>query len=150
QDTSDVLTALGINTFFTGAGAADIAVNDILRANLDLIAAATSSAEGDGSNAGALAALATQALPSLNGRSLTDYYNEFASRVAVTSAASKAGVEATDAIWASLSAQRESISGVSLDEETISLLRLERAFQGAARYTSTVDRLIEEMLGLVR
>ncbi len=37
-----------------------------------------------------------------------------------------------------------------LDEETIALLKLERSFQGAARYTSVVDQMIQELLGLVK
>lgn len=149
QDTSGVLAALGVNTFFTGSGAQDIAVNQVLLDNPDLLAAATSAAEGDGSNAAALAALATTALAGLNGRSLTEYYNAVAAGVAVTSAAAQSGVEAADAVSQSLDAQRESVSGVSLDEETISMLRLERAFEGAARYTSTVDKMLQELLALV-
>ncbi len=150
QDSSNVLAALGVNTFFTGTDAQSIALNETLRGNLNLLAAATSRAEGDGSNAGALALLATQKLAGLSGQSLTDYYNAVASHVGVTSAAARAGLEAAGAIRVSLAAQRESISGVSLDEETISMLRLERAFQGAARYSATVDRMIEEMLQLAR
>ncbi|HOB75273.1 MAG TPA: flagellar hook-associated protein FlgK [Phycisphaerae bacterium] len=150
EDSAHVLAALGVNTFFTGSDAKSMAVNDVLRGNLNLLAAATSPAEGDGSNAGALAALATRPLASLNGRSLTEHYNTIATQLGATSAAVKSSLEAADVIAFSLSAQRESISGVSLDEETISMLRLERAFQGAARYSATVDRLIEEMLQLAR
>jgi flagellar hook-associated protein 1 FlgK len=150
QDSSNVLAALGVNTFFTGSDAQDIAVSQVLKGNPDLLAAATSPAEGDGSNAGALAALATQSLAGLRGMSLTDYYNAIATGVGVTSAAAQDRVDVTAAVGQSLSSQRESISGVSLDEETVSMLQLERAFQGAARYTSTVDQMIQEMLQLVR
>lgn len=150
QDTSNVLAALGVNTFFTGTKAQDIAVNQVLSNDPNLLAAATSAAEGDGSNAGALAALATARLDGLNGRSLTEYYNAVAAGVAVTGAAAQAGLESANNVSQALSAQRESISGVSLDEETISMLRLERAFQGSARYTSTVDQMLQEMLALVQ
>lgn len=149
QDSSNVLAALGVNTFFTGIDAQDIAVDTTLTANAGLLAAGRSATAGDGSNAAALAELATRRLDGLRGQSLTDYYNTIVANVAVRGAAAKAGVEAADAISASLNAQRESVSGVSLDEETISMLRLERAFQGAARYSSTVDQLIQEMLRLV-
>ena len=65
-------------------------------------------------------------------------------------AAAKAGNDAANSIMTSLQAQRESISGVSLDEESIQLIKFERAFQGAARYVSVVDGLIDEMLNLVK
>jgi flagellar hook-associated protein 1 FlgK len=113
------------------------------------VAAATEGTPGDGSNAAQIAALATDSLGALAGQSLTGFYNAIASDVAVKGAAAMAAVEVADAVTLSLTAQRESVSGVSLDEETISLLRLERAFQGAARYASVVDQLIQEMLGLV-
>lgn len=150
QDSSGVLGALGLNTFFTGRNAQDIQVNDLLASDPRLLAAATLFAPGDGSNAQRLAALESQIIEGLQGRSLTDYYNGIVSSVAVKGAAATAGVKATDAIAQSLTAQRESVSGVSLDEETVSLLRLERAFQGAARYTSVVDRLLQETMALVR
>jgi flagellar hook-associated protein 1 FlgK len=150
EDSSNALAALGINTFFNGSDAQDITISTLLEANPDLIAAgAGTGAAGDGANAAALAALAETSLGTLGGRSLTEYYNTIASNIAVKGSAATAGVQAADLIWGSLTAQRESISGVSLDEETISLLRLERAFQGAARYSSTVDRLIQETLQLV-
>lgn len=149
QDSSNVLAGLGVNSFFTGAGAQDIAVNPALVANSRLIAAGRSASEGDGTNAAALAALAGLSLDSLNGQNLIEYYNTLATTVAVKSASAKAGVDAADVIASTLTAQRESISGVSLDEETIAMLRLERAFQGSARFTSTVDGLIQEMLQLV-
>jgi len=150
NDTSDVLSALGVNVFFTGNDAQDIAVETTLRSNPRLLAAATGFAPGDGTNAQRMAALETETLDSLNQGSLTDVYNALAGNVAVKGAAAVAGVQAADAITLSLQAQSESISGVSLDEETVQLLRLERAFQGAARYTSVVDRMMQEMLSLVR
>ncbi len=149
DDTSNLLASVGMNTFFAGTNAQDLQVSDLLRSNVNLLAAATTNSPGDGSNAARLASLATDSLPGLNGMSLSEYYNTLASDVAVRGSAALQAVRAADTISLSLTAQRESISGVSLDEETISLLRLERSFQGAARYASTVDRLIQEMLSLV-
>ncbi len=148
QDSSNVLASLGVNTFFSGADASDIAVNPVLVGDPRLLAAATHRAPGDGTNAGALAALATQALDSIAGRSITGFYNDLATALANRGSTAQATFESTQAITSALSAQRESISGVSLDEETIALMRLERAFQGAARYTTVVDELIQEMLAI--
>ena len=73
-----------------------------------------------------------------------------AGRIAVDGSAAKAANDAADNIMMSLQSQRESVSGVSLDEEAIQLVKFERAFQGAARYVSVIDGLIDDMLAMVR
>lgn len=150
EDTSNVLAALGVNTFFTGTDAQDIGINEALSANPFLLAAATKGTPGDGSNAAAIARLGRDPQEGLNGQSLNEFYGTIATRVATTAASAMNRAESIDAIVLALTAQRESISGVSLDEEAIQLVRFERAFQGAARYTTTVDRLLQEMMALVR
>lgn len=149
QDSSNVLASTGVNVFFTGSSSQNIGVSSTLAANPSLLAAATNRTPGDGSNAGRIADLGSEPVAGLNGRSITDFYNAIVADVAVRGSAANASSEAAAAITSALSAQRESISGVNLDEETINLLRLERAFEGAARYTTTVNSLIEEMLAIV-
>lgn len=150
EDSSNVLAALGVNTFFTGKAANDIAVNSLLTADPKLLAAARSNMSGDGTNADALSKVGTTAAASLKGQTIVGFYNAIAGKIAVTSAASQAGQQSADSIMTALQAQRESISGVSLDEEAIQLVQLERGFQGAARYVSVVNSLIDEMLALVK
>ncbi len=150
EDSSNVLAALGINTFFTGAAANDIALNPVVASDATLLAAARSNLPGDGTNADALARVGTAPAASLNGRSIVDFYNFVAGKIAVNGNAARAGQQAADSILTSLQAQRESISGVSLDEEAIQLVKFERGFQGAARYVSVVNNLIDEMLGLLK
>jgi len=41
------------------------------------------------------------------------------------------------------------MSGVSLDEEAMNLMRQQRAFQGAARLIAAVDELMQTVLGLI-
>ena len=150
EDSSNVLAALGVNTFFSGSRAYDIAVNPVLSSDPSLLAAGRSRLPGDGTNAAAIARVGTTAADSLGGKSLVDFYNGVAGKIAVNGAAANAGQQAAEVILTSLQAQRESISGVSLDEEAIQLIKYERAFQGAARYITVVDQLIDEMLAIVR
>jgi flagellar hook-associated protein 1 FlgK len=149
EDTSNVLAALGVNVFFTGTGAQDLAVSSQLSANVNLLAAARSNTPGDGTNAGRIATLGSEPVADLNNLSLTDYYNGIVTDIAVKGASAQASVTATAAITSALSSQRESVSGVNLDEETIQLLKLERAFEGSARYTTTVNQLIDQLLAIV-
>ncbi|MBN1341934.1 MAG: flagellar hook-associated protein FlgK [Phycisphaerae bacterium] len=149
DDTSGVLGALGLNTFFAGENAASIRLDDGIIGKPKLVAAGQSPNSGDGSNAGLIAELATAESRYLNsGQSLLDRYNAVMGDLAVTTAAAKNAVEASDVIRGSLTAQWESVSGVNLDEETLMLMRYQRAFQGAARIVSVVDELIQQLLAM--
>jgi flagellar hook-associated protein 1 FlgK len=149
-DTSGVLAALGVNTFFSGTSAANIQVNDTLRDNPNLIAAASVFLSGDGANASRLAALSEQVSRSLGNISLNDFYNSISNSAAVSAAGANASLEAASSVLSSLQAQKESVSGVNLDEEAISLLKYERSFQGAARFVSAVDEMLGELVTLIR
>ncbi len=149
-DTSHTLAALGVNTLFEGSTAADIAIRADVQADSSLLAAATNDRTGDGINAGRIAGALNTASAHLDGASIMESYNAIANNIASAGAAAANRAEASEAVYSALAAQRESISGVSLDEEAIELLRFERAFQGAARYVSTVDTMMQEMLTLVR
>jgi flagellar hook-associated protein 1 FlgK len=150
EDTADLLAALGINTFFEGSNAADMKVNEVLMASAGLLAAAMVKLDGDGANAGRLAEVGASASAMLGGSTIAEGYIRMAGEVALAGASALDEVEVSEAVLSALQAQRESISGVNLDEEAINLLKFERAFQGAARYVATVDRLLSEMMSLVR
>jgi flagellar hook-associated protein 1 len=149
-DTSGVLAALGINTFFEGRDARSMAVSQDIVRNPSLIAAASVFVSGDGANAGRIAALDTAQSRRAGGVSITNAYNAIANAVAVDASAANEQIAAAETVLASLQAQKESISGVNLDEEAIQLLKFERAFQGAARYVSTVDQMLGELIALMR
>jgi len=149
QDTSGVLAALGINTFFTGSNARDIAVNSVIAQNPNMLAASGNGDSGDNQTALKIAALETTPLTVFNGISLQETYQQMVNQVAVNAAAARNDAEAAAAVRLTFEAQRESLSGVSLDEEAINLIRQQRAFQGAARLITVVDELMQTILGLV-
>ena len=69
--------------------------------------------------------------------------------IAVSSATAKTNAEAASTVQDTLLAQRESLSGVSLDEEAVNLIKEQRAFQGAARIISAVDELMKTILNMI-
>ena len=79
-----------------------------------------------------------------------DFYNSMVGAVAVSGQAALNAVAAAGIISGALEAQHESVSGVNLDEEAVQLMKFEKAYQGAARYVSVVDELINELIGLIR
>ncbi len=149
-DTSNVLASLGVNTLFTGNSAANIQVNQTVREDSQLLASADTFTPGSGTIAGKLASLDVTTSRYLGEKSLMGAYNAISNDIAVASGAATETAEAVSTIMISLQAQRENISGVSLDEEAISLLKYERAFQGASRFVSVVDQLLGELVSLIR
>jgi flagellar hook-associated protein 1 FlgK len=149
QDTSGVLAALGINSFFTGTSAQDIAVSSALRSNPGLLAAARNNQPADNTGALAIAALGSQALARLGNLSLAEGWQTLVNGVGISAAGAAQGSSAAQAVLETLSAQRESLSGVSLDEEAINLLREQRAYQAAARIITTIDELMRTLLNMV-
>lgn len=150
DDTSGVLAAVGINTFFSGTDASNIAVNSYVLADPARVSAAKTGSIGDNQTARAIAALDTAGLGSLKGLTLRQGYDTLVSNLAATTSASKTVSEGTQVVLQTLDAQRESLSGVSLDEESINLIKQQRAFEGAARIISTVDEMLQTVLNLVR
>jgi len=150
SDTSGVLAALGVNTFFSGSDARNMAVNAALAADPLLLAAASTFHAGDGVVAGRIAGLDSIPSAQLNGLTLTGFYDGIANDIAVSGAAATDASDTAAAVLSALRTQRESLSGVNLDEEAISLIKYERAFQGASRFVSVVNDLLNELVTLIR
>ena len=144
SDSSGALGALGINTFFSGRDASDIAVRSGLTANG--IAAAGNGQSGDNSNALQLASLGGTPVGSLGNVTLTDYFNNTMSTLAGQISQANAANTSAATVVSSLASQQASISGVSMDQEAIDLMTYQRAYQGAAEYISALNTLTTEML----
>lgn len=149
QDSSGALAALGINGFFEGRDARDIAVHAALRARPQLIAAARNGQPGDNQAARAIAAMETTPLGSLSGQSLKAGYESMINTLASKAATARGESASSRAVRETLEAQREALSGVSLDEEAINLMKYQRAYQGAARVVAAIDELMQTLLAMV-
>lgn len=148
-DTTDALVALGLNGFFTGTDASDIAVREELRKDTDLVAASATGAVGD---AGVLLALLdVQNAPSaeLGGDSVHGKYGDLVGAVGFEVAAAESAMEANQSLLDSLSLRREEISGVNIDEEMVRVMQLEQSYTAAVQYISTLNKLQEDLFNLL-
>ncbi|MBM3879971.1 MAG: flagellar hook-associated protein FlgK [Verrucomicrobia bacterium] len=137
--------------FFTGTGARDLAFNPTLRANpAALQAAAVPDAPGDNQVALALARLAEQSFPALNGQTISEHQQTTATALAQALAGTQAQLADQRLLQTLLKEQRASVSGVSLDEEMADLVTYQRAYQASARLLSTIDQLLAEAVNLKR
>jgi len=149
NDSSGILAALGINSFFTGSDAFDVGVNQAVLGNPSLVAAAQDRLPGDNRNALAIAAVRDAALPKLNGLSITRAWSSEVETVGTELAQANNDLEAFAVVRENLESQQAAISGVNADEETINLLAFQRAYQASARFITVVDELTQTLLSLV-
>lgn len=149
DDSSGVLAALGVNSFFTGTSAADIAVADAVAANSDRVAVARGHVNGDNRGALAVAGLRDTGLEELGGRSITQLWSERVARDAAELAQVRDGGASAAVVADNLRSQQAAVSGVNADEETINLLQYQRAYQASARYLTVVDELLQTLLGVI-
>jgi flagellar hook-associated protein 1 FlgK len=86
--------------------------------------------------------------PVFSGGSVTDQYGALVFAIGTDAANAKSSTSEHQALVTQLQNRRQSISGVSIDEETVQVLQFQRAYQASARLIQTVDQLLEVTLGL--
>jgi flagellar hook-associated protein 1 FlgK len=151
-DDSLVLTALGLNTFFTGDKAYTFSVNAWVLDNSELVAAgqfdATGAhAVGDNRNALALAGL-EEAPVGPDGLTFGEAYQRLVMNLGLEAEEAETQETFFKGLVEQLSQMRDAVSAVSLDEELTNLVKFQRAFQAAARLVSVADELYQTLLTL--
>ncbi len=147
-DTSGVLAALGINSFFIGSDASDIRINSYVQADPAKFSASLSGVGEDTEVAGKLANLLTSPLTSRGGETLASLYDRMTGDIAQGSADVKSATEGYRVFQRTLEGQHLGISGVNLDEEAVRMITYQRAFQASARVIQTITEMLDILVNL--
>ena len=75
-----------------------------------------------------------------------EFYSSLVSTLGIQSSASKATFAQQEGILLQLDTRRESIAGVSIDEEMINMIKFQQAYNAAARLIAMVDELLDNMI----
>ncbi|MBN1404416.1 MAG: flagellar hook-associated protein FlgK [Opitutales bacterium] len=142
----------GQGDFFSGTGAADIAVAVAdaasIKANYDDGDAVITEDEAEGSNAvaDAISKLSTQsfdgATDAFDG-TFSTYAASIATDVAAEYSSATSALETQEEMELLVRENRDNITGVSTEEEMTSLLRTQSAYQASARVMSIVNTLLD-------
>jgi flagellar hook-associated protein 1 FlgK len=134
---------------FTGTDAGSIGVNSALQTDPSLVqAAGVSGATGDNSVALQLAQLGQQSIAGLGNQTFS---GAFASQVGTFGfALSNANAQATNSssVTGMLQNQRDSVSGVSIEEEVANLITYQQAYSASSKIITTVDQMLQTVVGL--
>lgn len=137
-------------TFFTytaGDAAATLAISPSLVSNPALIAAASAPGEpGNGSIAGAIADLRGSRLFGAGSQTAADFYAALIGQIGSDSRQAAEMTANQGLVTGHLRERRESISGVSLDEEAADMIRFQHAYAAAARVITTFDEMLDTLI----
>ena len=132
--------------------ASGMSVSSTITANTRKIAAGTTT-NGDGANALLMADL--QNTSSFNSvtwsgsgsgsYTFDEYYNAVVSTIGIESFSAQATLRQQEGIMLQLNSRRESISGVSIDEEMIKMIKFQQAYNASARMISVVDEMLDTL-----
>jgi flagellar hook-associated protein 1 FlgK len=120
--------------------------------NTDKIAGASTAAgiPGDNTNALALVAIHTNRQGVLGNVTLNDYHTITIGDVGTATRESNLALKSKNLEADQLTALREGVSGVSLDEELTNLLSFQRSFEASARMITVADELMQTILAMGR
>lgn len=149
----------GINgrNFFSGTNASDIKVNDDATTGIvghpERVAASQNGNAGNNQIAINIAKLSevrvlsdgtiTDSADSIN---ISRFYSETVNSLGTEIKLSNMMLESIKLIVTDLEERKESVSGVSLDEEMTQLIRLQKAYESAAKYMSVINEMLDTLM----
>ncbi len=155
NDTSHVLAALGINTFFDGYSASGITVTAKVVEDVRNICAGRIADNGDhpaGDNSCALDIADLKDAEIMSGGTQT--FNEsvisWASSLGTDVSTTQDNKNFAETTNNQLKNLRDNVSSVNLDEEMVKMIQFQRSYQMAAKLINVADTLLSSLLETVR
>ena len=135
--------------FFNGNGSSTITVNQSLVDNPALIqASGSSTANGDNSVALSLAQLGSTTLTALNNQTLSNANTQTVTSLGNALQTANDQVTNQTMVTSMLQTQRDSVSGVNVDEEMTNLMTFQRGYEASAQLVTTINQMLADTLAM--
>ena len=138
----------GLDFFEFGFGGETIRVNPAILADVRLIAAAAMSHGEDGGNALKISLLQDMRIASINNQTFSGYYGGVVGKIGHQTADNQRNLIHQSMVMVTLENHRESVSGVSIDEEMIKLIQYQLGYNAAAKLAATAQEMMNTLLQL--
>ena len=149
-DNTGILSALGLNSLFSGTSIGNFALRQDIAAAPDLLAVSLTGHPGDASNIASLANLRDFRFAAFDDRTFVEELADFTADVGLEVQQLSNQKSQLESFNQRLIEAREATSGVSADEEILKMMELERAFQAAARFITSVDDMMNEIMRIIQ
>jgi flagellar hook-associated protein 1 FlgK len=135
---------------FTGTTALTIEVSDAWMQDANYITTTTSPTPKDGNNDNILKMLATLNSDIAISSNFTGTFDEFISKMMMDAGSEENNLQDlkdnAGVIFSSLNNQREAVKGVSLNEETVNILKYQKAFEASSRILTALDEMLDTII----
>ncbi|MFA5239058.1 MAG: flagellar hook-associated protein FlgK [Phycisphaerae bacterium] len=148
-DTSGVLAAVGINTFFSGSGAEDMAICSDISANPKRVATSLGAEMADNTNAVRMEDVRNEAVSSLGSLTCGEFYRQLVTDVGQQISVGQMRQDNIEVMALNLANQQSEISGVDINDEAAQLLVFEQMFQAMAKYMNTINSSLASIMELI-
>ena len=101
---------------------------------------------GDGSAAIEIASLRNSTVMVGRLRSFDEYFSSTIANAGLKGQAASRALETEDLIMKDLETMRESISGVSIDEELAQMIKFQHGYSAASRFVSEIDKMLDTII----
>lgn len=133
--------------YFEGSGALDMRVADGIMADPSRIAASDAvNAPGNGKNALAIAQLKDALTMTGGSATFRDFYGGVATGLGLRTQEAMRSQDVYEGVLEQQEARRDSISGVSIDEEIMQLIKYQAAYSAAARLVNVIDEMLDRLI----
>jgi len=129
--------------FFQGTGAGNISLDDAIMNDLNKIAASRSGAPGDNSNALAINQLREKLTVNEGTSTFADYYSGIIGKLGVETKQTSHLKSNQELLLTTLKDRKQSICGVSLDEETTNIILFQQAYRVAVAFLKTTSDMLD-------
>jgi flagellar hook-associated protein 1 FlgK len=134
----------------TISSAGDIAVDAAIVADAGLIATSSSAGSpGDNSIALLIGQLQSERVLENGTASLSEFYSNFISDIGSQGSAALERRTTEEATMNLLEERRQSVSGVSMDEEMANLIKVQKSYEAAAKLVTTIDEMMQTVIEMI-
>ena len=144
----------GVNKLFEGSNAKDIHVKPEILHNPSQLAASKAGVDGSADLATEMVDLQYEKLGfetadgSKTRQTLSEYYRYTATTIAQDANSASVAKDSAELLTKTVTEQMQATSGVDMDEELMNLMKYQTAYQASAKIITTVDQMINTLLGM--
>ncbi|WP_066259199.1 flagellar hook-associated protein FlgK [Neobacillus drentensis] len=127
--------------------AGEISVNPLIVASLNKIAAARVANVSDAGNASELNNLKFKTISFSNqSTTLNNFYRTIVGDVGIKTQEAEQRENNSEILVQQAESQRQSVSGVSIDEEMTNMVKFQQSYNAASRYISVMDEVLDKLI----